>query len=314
MKDIINGIKANNPEYDHWIEKENAYISSFLYWPNTEIKEYIDTFPKMVMIFHNYLFSHLLSVNNIFSKYNIQQINYLTYKEEDKVENNKLAAKLLAKFPAFAFEKYDDADCEEMLNQFVTGNQKVNYDDIKALRKYVNKLQNILRSFGGDDNIKSIWNDSSSDNISRIQNTTEGRFLVKLMQAFTDHGIFRMSTLERFIKVRKTLTSETLVDKQKEQQLVDLKFYQKQINRLQVKDNIEEHNIFNALYHELKTADFESNGKRIKKIKFVLIADESIGFACHEECYNYLTEQQTINCTLLSYTKKKIWEKYFKKK
>lgn len=346
INNILENVKNDNPEYLHWIEQENYYISHWLHWPNTDIKEYIETFPKMVMIFHNYLLSHGINSSNITEKYDINAVRYLTYGTND--ENNvqsEVVCTLLAKYPHLVFERNDEDNCCELLTQFKTKitkssdkvcsdifnvnindvNSKISYDEIRILRDTIGYLHDLYDSFGGDYKMRMLWNDNSSENISLLSNTSEGKFLVKLINAFTTRGLLRINVLKRFIRTRKIINSECLTEKQLEGAQKDIKWYNKQIERLGVKDDLKL-NVFNSLYYELINADFNDKGERketgkykgkaigkaITK-KYVSLENPFIEFTSHEECYEYLKKECKISCTLGSYIKKGIWKQYFSK-
>ena len=104
--------------------------------------------------------------------------------------------------------------------------------------------------------------------------------------------------------------------------------------------------IYNALYHQLKDAEFNDKGERKESGKYkgksvgkavgkavgktvgksvgkavgkavnkqyVSIDNPFISFTSHEECYEYLKKECKISCTLGSYIKKSIWKLYFTK-
>ena len=96
--------------------------------------------------------------------------------------------------------------------------------------------------------------------------------------------------------------------------------------------------IYNALYHQLKDAEFNDKGERkesgkykgkavgkavgksvgksvgkaVNK-KYVSIDNPFISFTSHEECYEYLKKECKICCTIGSYIKNSIWKLYFTK-
>ena len=357
---ILSEIKNDNPEYLHWVEKENYYLSTWCYWPNTEIKEYIETYPKMVMIYHNYLLSHCINSDNVMTKYNIPKVDYLTYGTEETTDKSDSVSKIIAKYPHIAFERNDDDNCRHILSQFKVNasgasgdnsdlfdldfnisSDSVKYEEVRALRNTLDKLHSIYDSFGGDRNTNILWNDNTSESICKLANTTEGHFLVKLINAFTSRGLFRISVLTRFINVRKKLNSECITEKQSEDSKKDLAWYEKQVKRLGVTDDLSL-DIYNALYHQLKDAEFNDKGERkesgkykgkavgksvgkavgkavgksvgkaVNK-KYVSIDNPFISFSSHEDCYEYLKKECKIFCTLGSYIKKSIWKLYFTK-
>ena len=354
INNILENVKNDNPEYLHWIEQENYYISHWLHWPNTDIKEYIETFPKMVMIFHNYLLSHGLSESKLIEKYDINNVNYLTYGQDDDEDNkNDIVYKLIGKYPQLVFERNDEDNCCELLTQFSKNlikttnktnsdifnveindtNNKINYRDIRTLRDTIGYLHNLYDSFGGDYKMRMLWNDNSSENISLLSNTAEGKFLVKLINAFTVRKKFKFSSFKRFIRTRKIVNSECLTEKQLEGAKIDIEWYKEQIERLGVNDNLNL-NIFNSLYYELINTEFDTLGTRKEKgkykgkaigkaigksigkaitKKYVSLENPFIEFTSHEECYEYLKKECKISCTLGSYIKKGIWKQYFSK-
>ena len=216
-------------------------------------------------------------------------------------------------------------------------NHKINYRDIRTLRDTIGYLHNLYDSFGGDYKMRMLWNDNSSENISLLSNTAEGKFLVKLINAFTVRKKFKFSSFKRFIRTRKIVNSECLTEKQLEGAKIDIEWYKGQIERLGVNDNLNL-NIFNSLYYELINTEFDAlgirkekgkykgkaigkavgkaidkaKGKAITK-KYVNLENPFIEFTSHEECYEYLKKECKISCTLGSYIKKGIWKQYFSK-
>ena len=110
-------------------------------------------------------------------------------------------------------------------------------------------------------------------------------------------------------------------------------WYEKQVKRLGVTDDLSL-DIYNALYHQLKDAEFNDKGERKESGKYkgkavgksvgkavgkavnkqyVSIDNPFISFSSHEECYEYLKKECKIGCTLGSYIKNSIWKLYFTK-
>ena len=112
-----------------------------------------------------------------------------------------------------------------------------------------------------------------------------------------------------------------ITEKQSEDSKKDLAWHEKQVKRLGVTDDLSL-DIYNALYHQLKDAEFNDKGERKESGKYkgkavnkqyVSIDNPFISFSSHEECYEYLKKECKIVCTLGSYIKKSIWKLYFTK-
>lgn len=349
---IINEIKQNNPEYQKWLENENYYLSAWLYWNNTDLdNEKLDLFPKLVMLYHNYLYRFLINGYNIYNKYpelKIGDVNVFDFSEiEEFNENPEL--KLIAKYPALVFEQKTDETCYELLSQFYNNKTDIKgsgdmfsedfqvtitstyipYTYIRNFRMIMEYCQYIYYSSDPGTKLDFLWHpervDYYKEQLSLLHMQPDFKFVVNLIKLFTRENKFKYKQFKRFWKTRKKITSETITQVQKEKLQKDIDWYNGFLKKENLKDDLTvsmlvelgaqlEQKFKNG--REKRCRKGEAVGKAVGKAvhkKYVLIDNPFIEFSSHEECWQYAKNNLMVTVNLNTWIKKGIWKNYFVK-
>jgi len=350
VMNIINEIQQNNPEYMKWREDENYYLSAWLYWNNTKLdNEKLDLYPKLVMLYHNYIYRYLITGHNIFSKYpdlKIGSANVFDFSEEDNF-NDRPEMRLIAKYPKIVFERKTDEVCLELLEQFYIGKEYPKYElgssdifdenftvkdngryipyaYIRSLRMIMEFCQRIYNWSDSTPKLDFLWHPESKDyqeKLELLQIQPDFILIINLIKMFTVRNIFKYKQFKRFIKTRDKIKSETLTENQSNRLSKDITWYNKTLEKEGMTDNLAQlmsvslgpqlEKKFGKMKNKTGTKG-QRIGKAVNK-KYTLIDNPFIEFSSHEECWNYATKNLLTTVNLGTWVKKSVWKNFFSK-
>lgn len=325
QKKIMNNLLATikemfkNTNQEDLIDREEYFLSKRLKWNYQEILSEIDPYIKILKIYHNHLWEHGLSSNNLYKFYpDLMTGKYKFITEEEKKDSitYKCVAQNIKEI--IGIPQYDD--CFNVLVN-IENEENIYYEDIRKFVKIRNFTLRLLKDYGIEDPKEHFINNNLQQ-INDIKKSDQYSFIINLATHFIKNNKFNFSAFKRFIKARTIVKSTPLTTKDIETQNKEIKYYQNTIKKLGVHDKLVS-NLFFETYKELKPKVYKKRDRKGKAIgkaigkarhnKYTLKSDNSIEFYTHEECYNYLIEQKMIEFSIGVYIKKSKWKLFFDK-
>ena len=298
---IINEIKQNNPDFMEWKEKENYYLSAWMYWKNTDLdNEKLDLFPKLVMLYHNYLLNQSLTQYNIHNFYpDIKYSDFLTEREERTEIKDHLD--ILGRFPNLAFEAPSHENAIEILNNYIEikdhqknspNNDIFNLDKVSInpvfsdfvknpslhgkLIRTMQMIQNAFIKLKPDFRLDLLHYNNNKEqdqykNVllwNQLVNLNEYKFIIQMVKMFRTTNLrFKPSAFHNFFIIREKIKSKPITDKQKEQQDKEIAAYKSFIKKWNLKDDLSL-NVFDSLWDQIKDLEIDQS-KRNRKGKAI---------------------------------------------
>ncbi len=300
---IVNEIKQNNPDFLEWKEKENYYLSSWMYWKNTDLdNEKLDLFPKLVMLYHNYMLNQTITEYNIYNFFPDTKagkfINELDNKDEVKDH-----LYLIGKYPDLAFTQIDTQDAINLLNNYIDvfNNEKLkekdsekNEDDViddifnidkinlipvftdciknpalhgKLLRT-MSLIQNEFHRLLPDFNLYQYFEAVNERRLNKnqyINNLTEYKFIIKMVKLFRTKDLrFKSTAFKKFFIGREKLKSKPITQKQKDRLIEETETYTNFIEKYGLVDNLYL-NVCDSLWDQIKDIETSEEPKINRK-------------------------------------------------
>lgn len=289
---IVNEIKQNNPDFLEWKEKENYYLSSWMYWKNTDLdNEKLDLFPKLVMLYHNYMLNQTITEYNIHGFYpNIRYNDFPSILDDTKEIKDHLY--LIGKYPNLAFTRATSKNALDLLNNYLNVDinpKNAGGEDIfdlgeinmapifsdcikdpalhgKLIRTMVliqNMFTKVAEGFDLDHYFRILENDAFAAERQDCDLTkyNEYNFIIKMVRLFRTKDLrFKPSSFKRFFIGREKMKSKPITQKQAEKHAEDTKTYIDFIEKYNLHDDLLL-NVCDSLWDQIKDIEIKDEPK-----------------------------------------------------
>lgn len=309
IKKFIDGLVKDMQNSD-FVNQEEYFLSKRLHWEYSDIIGEIDPYLKHLKVYHNYIINRGINLNNIYKFYPNMTIGKTDFAIDDSSNNESKVYKALGSLNTIheiiGIPSFDD--CKEVLKNIINENE-LTYEDIRKFTKIRGFFLRLLEKYGVED-VRQYYQNDEKNEIAFIEKTRQYKFIIKLAKHFIKKDTFNFSAFQRFIKARSIAVSKPMTEIDIKVKEEETKYYNNVLKRLGVTDTLVS-NLFIEIEDQLKDIQTTEKKRDRKKLKFQLITDENIKFHNHEECYQYLKEQNLVSCNQKTYVQNSKWKEFF---